>query len=219
MFKIYSSHSVLNPLVINVSWFPPPTSLTSSPTMHSLRSFFFFNYMEPYFYKHIKHALSLGPCYLLFPLHKMLPQISEQSVPQISFRSLCSNVIIMQGHYSMGSPHPTPGHWKLHENKGLVYFIQCFMFGAWNNAWHTVKVKSLSCVQLFATPWTTAYQVPPSMGLNRQEYWSGLPFPSPGDLPNPGIEPGSHIVGRCFTVWATREVRHTVITNRYLWKK
>ena len=127
MFKIYSSHSVLNPLVNNVSWFPPPTSLTSSPTMHSLRSFFFFNYIEPYFYKHIKHALSLGPCYLLFPLHKMLPQISEQSVPQISFRSLCSNVIIMQGHYSMGSPHPTPGHWKLHENKGLVYFIHGFM--------------------------------------------------------------------------------------------
>ena len=54
-----------------------------------------------------------------------------------------------------------------------------------------VKVKSLSCVQPFATPWTVAYQVPPSMGFSRQENWSGLPFPSPGDLPNPGIEPGS----------------------------
>ena len=54
-----------------------------------------------------------------------------------------------------------------------------------------VKVKSLSCVQLFATPWTVAYQAPPSMGFSRQEYWSGLPFPSPGDLPDPGIEPGS----------------------------
>ena len=42
-----------------------------------------------------------------------------------------------------------------------------------------------------ATPWTVAYQVPPSMGFSRQECWSGLPFPSPGDLPNPGIEPGS----------------------------
>ena len=40
-------------------------------------------------------------------------------------------------------------------------------------------------------PWTVAYQVPPSMGFSRQEYWSGLPFPSPGDLPDPGIEPGS----------------------------
>ena len=53
-----------------------------------------------------------------------------------------------------------------------------------------VKVKSLSRVQLFATPWTVAYQASPSMGFSRQEYWSGLPFPSPGDLPNPGIEPG-----------------------------
>ena len=54
-----------------------------------------------------------------------------------------------------------------------------------------VKVKSLSHVQLFATPWTVAYQLPLSMGFSRQEYWSGLPFPFPGDLPNPGIEPES----------------------------
>ena len=53
------------------------------------------------------------------------------------------------------------------------------------------EVKSLGGVRLFATPWTVAYQAPPSMGLSRQDYWSGLPFPSPGDLPNPGIEPGS----------------------------
>ena len=54
-----------------------------------------------------------------------------------------------------------------------------------------IEVKSLSHVQLFAAPWTVAYQAPPSMGFSRQEYWSGLPFPSPGDLPNPGIEPRS----------------------------
>ena len=52
-------------------------------------------------------------------------------------------------------------------------------------------VKSLSRVRLFATPWTVANQAPPSMGFSRQEYWSGLPFPSPGDLADPGIEPGS----------------------------
>ena len=46
-------------------------------------------------------------------------------------------------------------------------------------------------VQLCATPWTVARQPPLSMGFPRQEYWSGLPFPSPGDLPNPGIEPMS----------------------------
>ena len=51
------------------------------------------------------------------------------------------------------------------------------------------KVKLLSCVQLFATPWTETYQAPQSMGFFRQEYWSGLPFvPPPEDLPDPGIE-------------------------------
>ena len=54
-----------------------------------------------------------------------------------------------------------------------------------------VKVKLVSRVRLFATPWTVAYQAPPSMGFSGQECWSGLPFPSPGDLPDPGIEPGS----------------------------
>ena len=54
-----------------------------------------------------------------------------------------------------------------------------------------MKVKSLSRVQLFATPWTVAYQAPPSMGFSRQECWSRLPFPSLGDLPDPGIKPGS----------------------------
>ena len=47
----------------------------------------------------------------------------------------------------------------------------------------------LSCVWLFATPWTVAHQAPLSMGFPRQGYWSGLPFPSPGNIPDPGIEP------------------------------
>ena len=54
-----------------------------------------------------------------------------------------------------------------------------------------LQVKSLSRVRLFATPWTVAHQAPPSMGFPRQEYWNGFPFPSPGDLLDPGIEPGS----------------------------
>ena len=52
-------------------------------------------------------------------------------------------------------------------------------------------MKSLSRVQLFATPWNVAHQAPPSMGFSRQEYWSGLPLPSPGDLPEPEIKPQS----------------------------
>ena len=51
-----------------------------------------------------------------------------------------------------------------------------------------MAVKSLSCVWLFATPWTVAHQAPLSTGFSRQEYQSGLPFPCPGDLPDPGIE-------------------------------
>ena len=61
----------------------------------------------------------------------------------------------------------------------------------------------LSCVQLFAAPWTVACQAPLSMEFPRQEYWSGLPFPTPGHLPNPEIEPASSVspalAGRFFT--------------------
>ena len=53
------------------------------------------------------------------------------------------------------------------------------------------REKSLSRVRLFVTPWTVAYQAPLSMGFSKQEYWSGLPFPSPGDLPDPDTKPGS----------------------------
>ena len=53
------------------------------------------------------------------------------------------------------------------------------------------KVESPSRVRLFATPWTVAYEAPLSMGFPRQEYWSGLPFPPPGDLPESGLKPRS----------------------------
>ena len=61
---------------------------------------------------------------------------------------------------------------------------------SWHLAWLS-EVKSFSRVWLFATPWTVAYQASLSVGFSRQEYWSGLPFPYPGDLPDPGIEPRS----------------------------
>ena len=86
---------------------------------------------------------------------------------------------------------PTPDHLHL-----THIFYSCLpACGLWTSAWDMktkkVKVESLSRVQLFGTPWTVAYQVPPSIRFSRQEYWSGLPFPSPGYLPNPGIEPTS----------------------------
>ena len=70
-------------------------------------------------------------------------------------------------------------------------------------------MKLLSHVRLFATPWTVDYQDPPSMGFSRQEYWGGLPFPSPGDLPHSGMEAMSHVslalAGRVFTNGVTWE--------------
>jgi len=73
-----------------------------------------------------------------------------------------------------GSPpgSPVPG---ILQARTLVWVAISF-----SNAWKwKVKVKSLSLVQFFTTPWTAAYQAPPSMGFSRQEYWSGLPLPSP----------------------------------------
>ena len=69
-------------------------------------------------------------------------------------------------------------------------------------------MKLLSHVWLFVTPWTVARQAPLTMGFIRQEYWSGLPCPSPGDLPDPGNELKSPaLAGRCFTTSTTLEVR------------
>ena len=73
-------------------------------------------------------------------------------------------------------------NFNYHEQQHVLGQVSCNL---------CVKVKLLSRVRLFATPWTVAYQALPSMGFSRQEYWSGLPFLSPGDLPKPGIEPGS----------------------------
>ena len=78
----------------------------------------------------------------------------------------------------------------------------------------------LSCfsrVRLFATLWTVARQAPLSMGFSRQEYWSGLPCPPPGDLPHPGIEPSSlrSLPGGFFTTSTTWEARNDSLVLPY----
>ena len=78
---------------------------------------------------------------------------------------------------------------KEHQIHQVIVKIKNYKFQCSVN--RKVKVKSLSCVQFFVTPWTVACQASLSMGFSRQEYWSGMPFPSPGDLPNPGIKPRS----------------------------
>ena len=97
--------------------------------------------------------------------------------------------------------------WKVTEFSFFLYFFVFWLSGETSQEMNPIilhitniqrrkyeslsmKVKSLSHVRLFATPWTVAYQASPSLGFSREEYWSGLPFPSPGDLPDPGIEPG-----------------------------
>ena len=72
-------------------------------------------------------------------------------------------------------------------------------------------LSRFSHVQLFATLWTVVHQAPLSMGFSRQEYWSGLPCPPPGDLPNPGTETtslmSSALAGGFFTTSATSEAQ------------
>ena len=85
---------------------------------------------------------------------------------------------------------------------------------------HEVHVLChFSHVRLFANPWTVACQAPLSMEFSRQEYWSGLPFPLPEDLSDPGIEPASltspALAGRLFTTSATREA-HSLATGHVL---
>ena len=76
---------------------------------------------------------------------------------------------------------------------------------------YVIVLSRFHHVRLFATPWTIEHQAPLSMGFPRQEYWSGLPLPSPGDLPDPGIEPMSlaspALAGGFFTTSPTWEAR------------
>ena len=89
--------------------------------------------------------------------------------------------------------------WRL-EVSGIIY-LKCQKGKIYNLEYSTVS------------PWTVAYKAPPSMGFPRQEYWRGLPFLSPEDLPNPGIKPRSLcLVRRLFTIWATRE-------DSYNWRR
>ena len=129
------------------------------------------------------HAKSLGPVWLFVTLWT----VARQAPLSLGFS---------RQEYWSGLPSPPPGDLMAPGIKPssftspalagrfFLYFF-CFTTSA------RLEVKSLSHFQLFATPWTVAYQAPPSMGFSRQKYWSGLPFPSPGNLPDPGMEPGS----------------------------
>ena len=100
---------------------------------------------------------------------------------------ICSSV---DGHLGCYCKRFCDEHWgtRVSFNSG---FLGVYASSGFTGSWKWKKVKSLSRVRLLTTPWTEAHQAPPSLGFFRQEYWSGLPSPSPGELSNPGIEPRS----------------------------
>ena len=100
----------------------------------------------------------------------------------ISFRRDWFDLLAVQGTLKSLLQH--------HSSKASVLQCSAFFMVQLSHPYMKVKVKLLSHVRLFVTPspWTVAHQAPPSMGFSKQEYWSGLSFPSPGDLPDPGIE-------------------------------
>ena len=105
------------------------------------------------------------------------------------------------------------------KNIGLSFlssYMGLFILCLHETSWGTPVVKSLSCVQLFATPWTVACQALLSMRFPRQEYWSGLPLPPAGYLPNPGIKPRSPVFDRQVDSLPLSHLGSPVLKNIYL---
>ena len=158
-----------------------PACASSSPAFHMMYSAYKLNKqgdnIQPWCTPFLIWNLSVIPCPILnvasWPAYRFLRrQVRWSSIP-ISWRIFQFVVI-----------HTVKGFAIVNKTEIDVFLeLSCFFDDS------VVKVKSLSHVQLFATPWTGAHQALLSMGFFRQEYWSGLPFPSPGDLPYPGIEP------------------------------
>ena len=122
------------------------------------------------------------------------------SFPHLHFICLKDGLILPQWEIYGGDGKPSPGAgaletWHFFPSAGWSYVLV-------PQTMSSFKARMLGCpvISNSATPWTVAHQAPLSMGVPSQEYWSGLPFPHPGDLPNPGIKPASPtLTGRFFT--------------------
>ena len=123
---------------------------------------------------------------LLYPQHSALCLIVVQSIGHVQFfatpwTAACQASLSFAISYSL---------LKLMSIELVMLFLWTNRLAIWSLVpLFGAHVHSLSRVQLFVTPWTVAHQSSLSMGFPRQECWSGLPFPSPGDLPDPGIKP------------------------------
>ena len=140
--------------------------------------------------------------------------------------SKCSNMGFPSGSDSKesackaGDPDSVPGLGRS-PGKGNGYPVFFFFKSQFNlvtigvhACMHVCVQSHFSHVRLFAAPWTVACLAPPSMGFSRQEYWSGVTCPSPGDLPNPGIKPRSPaLAGKFFTTSATWEAPTPVFSQ------
>ena len=119
-------------------------------------------------------------------VHNLIP--SQRSYLQYS------NTLILERHKSSIWSTLTGQRWThfpAQKSSEVPLLVNKLHLVSYDRSTHIHTQKSLSRVRLFATPWIVAHQALPSMGFSRHEYWSGLPFPSPGDLPDPEIEPGS----------------------------
>ena len=117
----------------------------------------------------LMHCLTLGEL-----LHLSVPEIAIWLPAAATAKSLQSCLTLCDPIDGSPSGSPVPGILKARTLEWVAI--------SFSNAWKwRVKVKSLSRVQLLVTPWTAAHQAPPSMGFSRQEYWSGVPLPSPYD--------------------------------------
>ena len=101
----------------------------------------------------------------------------------------------------------------------ILLFMRCQSCKLLGKSFHPLMcvVSCFSHIWVFVTLWTLTHEAPLSMGFSRQEYWSGLLCPPPGDLPNPGMEPmslTSTCIGRFFTTSATREALYPLIEDK-----
>ena len=149
-------------------------------------------------------------------------------LPSSPFRwidwSVCS-ALTLRGPHGIESQQPTVGTCRSVHSL-LIPFPSLSHFSTSLSAFSLCVCQVTSAVSLFVSLWTVAHQAPQSMGFSRQEYWSGLPFPPPGDLPDPGIKPVSLVspalAGGFFTTstaWETLEhfLGHLEKLFIYLW--